>query len=363
MRRAFSSLLALSALMMSSQACGRSAPEEVETQSVVPVMTAPVLTGSVRGVVHATGVVTPAPGADLVVIAPQPGRIVEVPKAEGDRVRRGDLLVRFEIPDIAAESASKVAEVTRARARVKNAQAAQARAHDLFDRGVAARKEVEDADREMADAEAALGEAVAAQAAAEVVARRTAVHATFDGVVAKRSHNPGDLVEAAASDPVLRVIDPHRLEVTALLPLFEIPRLVVGAAARVSSAADAKPKEMKVISRPAVVDSDTAAAPVRLAFVEETGYPAGLPVQVDIDAELHTNALVVPVEAIVREGGATAVFVTADGKAQRRAVVTGLADGRQVEVLSGVKAGESVIVKGQTGLPDGAAVTATAAAK
>ena len=41
---------------------------------------------------------TPAPGADLVVTAPEPARIAEMPKAEGDRVRRGDLLVRFEIP-------------------------------------------------------------------------------------------------------------------------------------------------------------------------------------------------------------------------------------------------------------------------
>ena len=61
----------------------------------------PAATGSIRGVVHATGVVSPAPGAELVVIAPEPARIVEIPHAEGDRVQQGDVLVRFEIPNTA----------------------------------------------------------------------------------------------------------------------------------------------------------------------------------------------------------------------------------------------------------------------
>ena len=64
---------------------------------------------------------------------------------------RGDLLVRFEIPSLAADTASKRAEIDRANARLQNARSAQARAKDLFDRGVGARKDLEDADRELAD--------------------------------------------------------------------------------------------------------------------------------------------------------------------------------------------------------------------
>lgn len=355
--------LAFSALAAISVACGQPTPEEVETQSVVPVTTTPVVVGTIRGVIHATGVVTPAPGADLVVIAPEPARILEMPKAEGDRVRRGDLLVRFEIPGIAADVAAKATAVARARAQVKNAKAAETRAHDLFDRGVAARKEVEDADREIADAEAELEGALAAQAAEEVIARRTVVYATFDGIVARRLHNPGDQVEASASDSLLRVIDPQRLEVSALVPVSDVQRLKVGASARVVGASVDQPAGMKVISRPGVVDAGTGATPVRLAFIDATSYSAGLPVQVAIEAELHANVLVVPVRAIVREGADTAVFVVVEDKAQRRPVVIGLADGEQVEVLSGVKAGEAVIVEGHAGLPDGAAIKATTIAK
>jgi multidrug efflux pump subunit AcrA (membrane-fusion protein) len=67
--------------------------------------------------------------------------------------------------------------------------------------------------------------------------------------------------------------------------------------------------------------------------------------------------VLVPASAIVHEGAETAVFVASGGKAHRRPVVTGLADEEHVEVKSGLEAGESVIVRGQSGLPDGAAIS------
>jgi RND family efflux transporter MFP subunit len=340
-------------------ACKHETPDEVETHSVVPVKTEAVTVGTVRAVIHASGVVAPAPGADLLVVAPEAGRIAELPKAEGDRVRRGDLLVRFEIPTATSDLASKTAEVARSRARLENAKAAQVRAHDLFQRGVAARKDMEDADREAADADAALAEAHAGQAAAELIVNRTSVRATFDGVVARRTHNPGDQVEPAASDAVLRVIDPHRLEVSALIPVSDVPRVVAGAGGRIVGTADDEADQVKVIARPAVVDTNTATAPVRLSLSGSSRYAVGMPVQVEIDAETHRDVPLVPVRAIVRDGDETAVFVVVDGKAQRRTIELGVADATHVEVRSGVKAGENVIVEGHAGLPDGAAVSVT----
>jgi multidrug efflux pump subunit AcrA (membrane-fusion protein) len=115
---------------------------------------------------------------------------------------------------------------------------------------------------------------------------------------------------------------------------------------------------LKVISRPAQVEPGTASIPVRLAFVgaAATNLSAGTPVQVDIDAEQHTNVVIIPATALVREGEETAVFVVMGDKAQRRPVQVGLTDGTDLEIVSGVKAGEMVIVEGQNGLPDGAKI-------
>lgn len=338
--------------------CTPPASEEVDSQAVVPVRTVTAARASIRGVIHASGLVTPAPGAELIVVAPDAARIAEIRPGEGERVTRGDVLVRFEIPAAAADVEKQAAEVTRAQASLANATANLARAQDLFTRGVVARKEVEDAERQIADAQAGVAQAGAALAAARTVAARSVVHATFDGLVAKRYHNPGDVVEPSASDPVLRIVDPERLEVLALVPLTDVTRVIPGASGRLTGRVTADSQvTLKVVSRPSAVDPGTATIPVRLGFVGSTNLPAGAPVQVDIDAERHDDAVVVPDSAIVREGDETAVFVVNNGNAVRRQVRIGLSDGTQTEILSGVSAGDRVITEGQIGLPDGAAVT------
>jgi len=354
--RAMLAVLAITTLT----ACHKQTADEVDSETVVPVKTAPATLGTIRGVVHATGLTVPAPGAELVVVAPESARIVEIPHADGDHVKRGDVLVRFEIPTTAAEVQRQQAEVARAQAALANAMSARTRASELFDRGVAARKEVEDSTRAAAEAEAALAQARASLASAATVAARSIVRATFDGVVTKRLHNAGDLVEPTASDAVLRIVDLRRLEVVASVPLADASRVKTGAPASLAPASsDAPAVALKVLAAPAVVDAGTATIPVRLAFAAAANIPVGTPVQVDIQAEQHRDVVLVPAAAIVREGEETAVFVAKDAKAQRRPVEIGLGDGTHVEILSGLKAGEPVIVDGQAGLPDGAAITVT----
>jgi len=352
-------IVLIPALLLAA-ACSKQSAEEVESETVVPVTAEPAATGSIRATISVTGTVTAAPGADQVVIAPQPARIAEIPKAEGDRVSAGDLLVRFELPSLNADVATHRAEVTRAEARLENARAGQTRAHDLFDRGVAARKEVEDADRELAEAQAGVTETRATLGASETTAGLATVRARFSGVVAKRYHNAGDLVDATAADPVIRVVDPKRLEVNASVPIPDVTRIVVGAAGHMKNPGGEGEIALKVVSRPAAVDPGTAAVPIRLAFAASDVAPVGTPVQITIDAEEHRNAVLVPAEAIVHEGDEAAVFVVKADKAERRVVTIGIDDGAHAEITSGVKAGEPVIVKGQAGLPDGATITTEA---
>jgi RND family efflux transporter MFP subunit len=338
--------------------CSREAPEEVETETVVSVKTEAAIRGDIRRFVHATGIVKPAPGAELIVVAPESARILAIPKAAGEPVRRGDILVRFEIPTAAAEVERQEAEVARAAASVENAKAAQTRARELFERGVAARKDVEEADRAVADAAAALAQARASVGSARAVAARATVRAAFDGVIAERMHNAGDLVEPAASDPVLRVVDPRRFEVVASVPLADAIHIRVGAPAKITGAPlDAGESRLTVLSRAVAVETNAPSVPVRLGFSAAAAYPAGTPLQIAIGAEERKRVVLVPAAALVREGEETAVFVASNGKAQRRKVKIGLSDETHVEIVSGIDAGEQVIVDGQAGLPDETAIT------
>ena len=342
---------------MATMACSKTAPEDTESEAVVPVTTSEATRGDITGRIHAAGLVTPAPGAELIVVPPEGARIAEMPKAEGDSVRRGDLLVRFEIPSSAAEAAKQHAEITRAEARLAAARAAEARQKDLVERGVGARRDLEEATRAVADADADLTNARAAAEAADAVAARSVVRATFDGVVSKRTHNPGDLVEATGADAILRVVDPGRLEMVAQIPLADVPRIRVGAPAHVVNAASRETAVLTVVSRPAAAQDNSATVPVRLAFKSAAKYPVGAPLAVDIDAEVHRNVVLVPIAAVVHEGEEAAVFVVSDEKAHRRPVMVGLVDGEHAEVIGGVMPGDAVIVTNQNGLSDGAMVT------
>ncbi len=344
-------------------ACSRDSADEVDSETIVPVTTEPAITGTIQASISVTGTVTAAPGADQVVIAPQPSRILAIPKAEGDRVSSGDVLVQFEIPSLSADVASRRAEVARAEARLTSARAAQTRAHDLFDRGVAARREVEDADRELADAQAGLQEATATLGAALTSAGLATVRAQFSGVVARRYHNVGELVDATASDPVMRIVDPTRLEITAAVPIPEAPHVVVGATGHMKNPAGEGEIGLKVVSRPAAVDANTATVPIRMSLAANGVAPVGTPVQITIDTEARHDVVLVPTEAVMREADETAVFVANGDKAERRLVTLGLSDAAHTEIKSGIKAGEPVIVKGQAGLPDGAKITTAAASE
>jgi RND family efflux transporter MFP subunit len=337
--------------------CRQAAPEKIDTSDKVAVTTHAAATGPIRASVTATGMVKPGPGAELTVVAPQAARIAEMPRGTGDRVRKGDLLVRFDIPSLAADATGKQAEVARAEARLQNARAAAARIQGLYDRGVAARKELEDARRELADSEAALTEAKGGRSAAGALASRAVVRAPFAGMVAARSQNPGDLVDTG-SGPILRVVDPDRLQVEAAVPLAAVAQISIGSPARVFASGAGDGEAAIVLTRPASIDPATGSAPVRLAFAKPTALPAGTPVRVEILGPVHPSALLVPSAALVQEGTESFVFtVDKQGQAHRRKVEVGATTGGSAEILAGISAGDQVIVEGQNGLPDGAAVT------
>jgi RND family efflux transporter MFP subunit len=354
----FARALVVTVVALAAAGCGHQAVEELETTAAPAVRTVTVTAKTFEGVVSAAGLVSAAPGADWTITAPEPARIVEMPKAEGDRVKPGDLLVRFEIPSLSTDLAARRSEVQQAQARVENAQASVTRLTTLVEHGVAAQKELEDARRELAEARAALTQAESARSNAEVLESRTVVRARFAGVVARRTHNPGDLVEARASDVILRVIDPSRLQVVASVAIPDLARVRVGQAARIMVPGGEASEEGKVLTRPAAVEAGGVSADVRIAFDAPTRLAAGTPVRVEIVAEQHSNALAVPADAVLHEDDEAYVMVAgSDNKAHKHKVTTGLATPREVEITSGLNAGDAVITQGQQGLPDGSAIT------
>jgi RND family efflux transporter MFP subunit len=352
-RRLLLSLLVLAG----APSCRREAPPAEarnEADLAVPVAAQPARRGNMRAIIRTTGVVTPTAGAEFIVTATEPGRILEIPPAVGDRVARGDVLVRFDVPAAAAEAARHQAEIARTQALLENARISQGRARELVERGIISRREMENADRDVADAQADVARAEAAQEASEAAAARAIVRAPFAGVIALRLHNPGDVVQGLATDPILRLVDPDRLELMAPIPGADAPRVLPGAAARVTSLPEPIPL---VVATRAVAGTGGADPVARLTFAPGAALPVDTRVDVEIDGEEHVGAVLVPAGALMKSGNEAVVLVAAGNRAERRVVTTGLADADSVEILSGVEPGELVITRGQAGLADGMTIT------
>lgn len=351
--------LLLALVAVSATRCSQPAVQELETTGPLTVRTAPATLDLIQTSVTVTGSVTPAPGADWTITAPEAGRILELPKAEGDPVKTGDLLAKFEIPSLTAELIARQSESAQADARLRNAKSVATRLTGLVERGIAPQRELDDAQRELTEAEAAVRQADAAREAADLLAARTVIRARFDGVIARRWHNPGDNVDASASDPVLRVIDPTRLEVTALVPASQLGLIIPGHAAKIFNPTDGSEIAGSVITRPASVDDMAAAGEVRIAL--GPGAPAltvGMPVQAEVTGDSQNNVLVVPSLAIFHEGDQVFVVVAgADGKAHHKNVSTGIVTRDKTQITSGLVAGDLVILSGPEPVPDGAAIS------
>lgn len=342
-------------LAVSMTGCRRAAPAPAEREEIlVPVGAVAAQAAGIRAVVRATGIVSPSEGAEYLAVAPEPARIADIGKALGDPVKSGDLLVRFDLPSAAAEVARLTADLAAADAQAENARVNQTRIAEFVDKGLVPRRDREIADRELADAQAAVERIRDQHARATAAAGRAILRAPFDGIVATRLHNPGDVVLSTTADPVLRVVDPRRLDVVATVDEADVPRVVPGATARISGAPDGVPITLKVVRKIADRTGPDSHLLFLLAFDNAT-QPLAVDtrVDIDIDAEERADAVLVPASALIRDGAETVVMVAAGSQAERRPVTTGIQDDERIEITSGVRAGELVITRGHVGLVNG----------
>lgn len=340
-------------------ACNRSAPREAEAEPSVPVIAEPVRLGTLRATISSTGVVDTLPGASFAVIAPQPARIAEITKNVGDEVKSGELLVRFEFPSLLAQTAVNAAAARAAELRLQQSMLLQGRVRSLLARGAASQREMDDADREVALAEGEMAAVRSAASATDALGQNSAMRAPFNGKVTERLHAVGDVVRSDEDDPILRLIDPKQVQVTATVAVGDITRFAIGATARAVAEGRATSDLLRVVSRPEP-EALAKTVAVVLAFDLPTALVPGTQVSVEIDGEQRSNVPIVPAIAVLKDtGNNPVVVVAAGGIAQRRPVVTGLVEGEHVEIRSGLKAGELIITQGHSSLRDGTPISVT----
>jgi RND family efflux transporter MFP subunit len=337
-------------------ACSRreAAPAAANAPALVTVQAATIQT--LRDTLTLPGTVVPAAAGDLLVIAPEAARIAEIPKAEGQKFEAGEVLVRFDISSIANEVETRERELNEATTRATAAKAEEARLESLHERGVIARNVYEAAKTTRLAAESALNQAKTHMDSAKLLQERTMVRARFPGVVLKRWHNEGDLVAGGSQDPVLRVVDPTRVQIAVEVTLAQLSRLLPGQAATIQTDTGA-PQPATIVMRPTPAEGGPPKLEVRLAAVGPFTMPLDSPVQVEIVVDERPQAVVIPSTAVVKNDQTAYVMIAgSDGLAHRRVIQLGLQVRSLTQVLSGVNPGEQVIVGGLDTISDGGRV-------
>lgn len=309
------------------------------------------------------------------------GQISLLPVKEGDKVKKGQLLLEMWNDDISAQVSLAKSEILASESRIKEACAMAkvarreaARQSKLLKKGLASDGSAE---RAVGDAEAREAACQAAKSSAEVSRARLAVaqasldrtqlKAPFDGTVAEIS---GELGEFVTPSPVgiptpaaVDIIDTSCLYVLAPIDEVDAPEIKTGMPARISLDAYSKTffnGEVRRIS-PYVLDREKQARTVDIEvnFIIENDNNSMLPgysADVEIILDSHANVVRIPTEALL-EGQKVLVYDPEKKSIYEKEVVTGLSNWKHTEVLEGLTAGEQIVTSiDRDGVVDGAQV-------
>lgn len=318
---------------------GRPAGPSGFSQRPVGVVVAPVRTERLALEIEALGTARANESVEITAKVANP--VTAVRFTEGQRVRRGEVLVEL-------DGAQERAELAVAEAALVESRRQYERSRELYDTRVLSESQIEQIEATFKGNEARV--AVARARLADTVVR-----APFDGRVGLRRVSVGSLISPGT---VITTLDD-----TSIIKLdFSVPESYVsavrpGLAIRARSVAFADTDfEGKVSSVDTRVDPSTRSVTVRAELPNPTGQlKPGMFLTVRL-ARGAVDALLVPEEALVPEQGDVFVYVVADGTADKRLVRVGERQVGDVQVLEGLAAGEMVVTEGTQKLRPGVAV-------
>ncbi|TAM83421.1 MAG: efflux RND transporter periplasmic adaptor subunit [Acidobacteria bacterium] len=300
---------------------------------------------------------------------------------KGDHVRRGEVLAVLEVPEMVKEVDQAQASYQQALEDVSRAKASANLQAATFDRYLEVHKKDPDAiskqeldqyqsKNEVAQADVELAKARVNTAHANLE-RLVALHqyskiiAPFSGIVTARFVDPGALIQAATSSmqnqPVLTVQDLDTIRVYVSVPEVDVPFIQKGTPASLTTAAyPGKVFKASVTRFADALDpaTRTMKTEIDIRNRDHTLRP-GMYADVTLHIQTICDAVVIPDSALTIEGSQKFVWVIHQGTAHRVHVETGLDNGAEVQIRSGISSGQQVVIEGKDGLTEGKAVEAS----
>jgi len=269
------------------------------------------------------------------------GYVVEINVDAGDRVKKGQALLRIDNREMSEREAQAKANLESARAELTKTEKDYQRYKVLFETESIARKEFDDTTARLETAKAAEQRAAAALDEARTVLSFGTVTAPFDGVVASKDVNLGDLVNPGA--PLFRVYMPGSVELVAPVGEQYASYLKEGTAVTVKVPSIALEQRSTIREVVPQRDEKTRTITVKVPLKEAPGLDPGLYGTLTFGTQT-AEVIMIPRKAVKIVGQLETVRVLEDGTVKIRHVKTGRTTNDMVEILSGLQAGEELIV-------------------
>jgi len=353
-------LLILMLAAAAAAACGGTEAETtsaaVETERSLPVRTATVETRDLAETVALTGTLDPR--SEVTVVPEISARLERVLRSEGDRVTRGQLLAVLDDADFRlardrAKAYLDVAEANRAHARAE-----KDRADSLLKTGGITDKDHLSAQVAVQVAEASHAQASSELAITERQVGRSQITAPISGRIAKRHADAGTIVSAGT--PIYTIVDDSVFEFRSSVGSGDFGKVKVGESVVVT--VDALPgfvTEGQVNRIAPQVDARSRSFEIIIRIPGRPELVSGLFARAQVKVRDVPNSLTVPPAALLRDGSdptKAQTYVVVNNKAERRDVLVGVEVPDAVQVTSGLKAGEVVVVDPPSALGPGTQV-------
>ena len=278
-------------------------------------------------------------------IAPRmTARILEINVHAGDKVNQGEVIARLDERDIRAQENAALAALAGAHAQANRARADAQRTRGLYSKEAATREKLDASDAQAKEAHAGVSQAASTVNEIRSHLADTLLRAPFDGVVVKRLQEPGDM--GLPGVPVVTLQIPKGLRLEAGVPSTCADRYHTGMAVTVRIDALNLSTGAQIDEISPEIDPQTRTQLVKAALPAIEGLQPGYFGWLEQACGQH-EALLIPASAVLHIGQLEVVKVLSEGRPMMRHIRTAKTFGDQIEVISGLHAGETVITHPQ----------------
>ncbi len=280
-------------------------------------------------------------------IAPKfSGRILEVKVNAGSRVKQGDIVAVLDKSDQEAAYQQAQSALNAARAQAARAIADEKRIITLFRQGAATRQSYDAIIAQARSARAMVNQAQGAVRKIRANLNENILKAPFDGVVSERLQEPGDMGLPGVPVVVIQKADDLRAE--AAIPTHCAKRIHLGMKINVRVDAVNRTFTATVDEIAPEIDPLTRTQLIKAALPQDESLVPGLFAWMEQSCEDNRQILLIPQSAVMHFGQLEAVKIVENGHVYSRHIRTGKQYGDKVEVLSGLREGETILIN--TGL-------------